>query len=307
MHKLVRSIAAGCAAGFAGMVWVSMPSEAQQSREEGELAVTAVRGGIYYLVMPTAGNLAVSVGVDGALVIDDQFAPMVPRIQAAVARLTDQPVRYVFNTHWHNDHAGGNEGFGKAGATLVAHDNVRVRMGSAQESRFFKVRVPPSPPVALPAITFSKSLTFHFNGDTVRVEHIPNAHTDGDAIYYFEQADVLHAGDVCVLYGYPFIDLDSGGSIAGMVAGLDRILQIAGPGTVVIPGHGPLADRARVQQLRDRLAEARSRVQKLIAQGKTLEEVIAAKPLADYDVEWGKSFIKNDQFVATIYRSETGA
>jgi glyoxylase-like metal-dependent hydrolase (beta-lactamase superfamily II) len=306
MHTLVRPAAAACAVAFAGTVWFSLPSEARQNREEGELTVAPVRNGIYQLVMPTAGNLAVSVGPDGVFVIDDQFAPMVPRIQAAVAKLTAEPIRFVFNTHWHSDHAGGNEAFGKAGATLVAHENVRARLGSEQQSRFFNVRVPPSPPAALPVITFRNTMTVHLNGDTVRVEHVPDAHTDGDAIYYFEKADVLHTGDVFVLYGYPFIDLDSGGSVAGMVAGLDRILQIAGPDTVVIPGHGPLADRARVQQFRDRLAEARRRVQQLIAQGKTLDEVIAAQPLADFDVEWGRSFIRNDQFVTTIYRSETG-
>lgn len=306
MHRVVRSVAAGVAITFAGTVWVSLPSEAQQSREEGELTVTAVRGGIHFLVMPTAGNLAVSVGPDGAFVVDDQFAPMVPRIQAAVARLTDQPVRYVLNTHWHSDHAGGNAGFGRAGATLVAHENVRARLATEQQSGFFKVKVPPAPPEALPVITFSRSMAFHVNGDTVRIEHIPNAHTDGDAVYYFERADVLHTGDVFVRYGYPFIDLDSGGSLAGMIAGLDRLLQIAGPDTVVIPGHGPLASRADIRQFRDRLAEAQQRVRKLIAEGKSLDEVIAARPLADFDADWGRSFIRNDQFVATIYRSEAG-
>jgi glyoxylase-like metal-dependent hydrolase (beta-lactamase superfamily II) len=288
-------------------LWALLATTATaQQTMDGELASSPVRGSVHVLIMPSAGNVGVSAGPDGAFIIDDQFAPMVPKISAAVARLTDQPVRYILNSHWHGDHAGGNAGFGTQGVVIVAHDNVRTRMSKEHFNAFFRSTTPPSPPEALPVITFSDRMTFHFNGDTVRVEHIASAHTDGDVIFYFEKADVLHAGDIFVLYGYPFIDLSSGGSIAGMISGVDRILAIAGPGTLIIPGHGAVADRARVADFRSFLVESRERVSKLIAAGKTLPEIIAAKPLADFDADWGKGFVKADQFVTTIFNSEQG-
>lgn len=274
-----------------------------QQRMDGDLTSTPVRGSVHVLVMAAAGNVGVSVGKDGAFIIDDQFAPMAPKISAAVANLTDKPVRYILNTHWHGDHSGGNAAFGSQGIVIVAHDNVRTRMSAEHFNDFFKSTTPPSPPEALPVITFNDRMTFHFNGDTIRVIHIPRAHTDGDAMFYFEKADVLHAGDVFVLYGYPFIDLSSGGSVVGMIAGLDQILALIGPETLVIPGHGPVVKRERVQKFREMLATARDRVVKLMGEGKTLEQIIAAKPLTDFDLEWGKSFIKVDQFVTTLYNS----
>jgi len=279
------------------------PAIAQQ-RTDGDLTSTPVRGSVHVLVMPSAGNVGVSVGRDGAFIIDDQFAPMVPKISAAVARLTDQPVRYVLNTHWHGDHSGGNAAFGGQGIVIVAHDNVRTRMSAEHFSSFFNSTIPPSPPEALPVITFSDRMTFHFNDDTIRVIHIPKAHTDGDAVFHFEKADVLHAGDVFVLYGFPFIDLSSGGSVAGMIDGLDLILRMTGPDTLVIPGHGPVAGRERVEAFREMLVKSRAKVRRLMGENKSLKRVVAAKPLAEFEQEWGQGFVKADQFVTTIFNSE---
>jgi glyoxylase-like metal-dependent hydrolase (beta-lactamase superfamily II) len=276
----------------------------QPQRQEGELAVTAIRGGVHFLVMEPAGNVAVSAGPEGAIVIDDQFEPMVPRIKAAVAKLTDKPIRYIINTHWHGDHSGGNAEFEREGYVIVAQDNVRTRMSKDQFSKFRNRTTPASPPEALPVITFSDNATFWFNGDEIRITHVPHAHTDGDALLYFAKADVLHTGDTFVRYGYPFIDLSTGGSVAGMIAACDRTLAIAGEKTVIVPGHGKLGTRADVKEFRDMLATARGRVASQLQLGKGVEDIVAAKPLADLDARWGQGFIKAEQFVRVIVESE---
>jgi glyoxylase-like metal-dependent hydrolase (beta-lactamase superfamily II) len=279
---------------------------AQRQVAEEKLSATAVRGSVHVLYSQRAGNVAVSVGPDGALVIDDHFAPVAPQIVTVVKTLTDQPIRYVLNSHWHPDHAGGNEFLGRQGYTIVAHDNVRVRMGKEFYSNFSQKTMPASPPEALPVMTFSENLTFHFNGDTVRVYHAGNAHTDGDALFHFEQANVIHAGDVFVRYGFPFVDLASDGSVAGMIAGCERILEIANSETLIIPGHGQIAREADVEEFRAMLVAARGRVQQALTAGKTADEIVAAKPLADLESRWGAGFIKADAFVRTLVTSEQG-
>jgi glyoxylase-like metal-dependent hydrolase (beta-lactamase superfamily II) len=286
------------------LVVIAIAAVAQVNRQEGELVVTPVRGSVHLMAMEPAGNVAASVGPDGAFIIDDQFAPMAPRLKAAVAKLTEKPLRYVLNTHWHGDHTGANATLGREGYVIVAHDNVRTRMSREFFSEFSQRTTPASPPEALPVITFSESMTFHFNGDVVRVIHVPRAHTDGDALYYFEKADVLHAGDVFVRYGYPFIDVASEGSIAGMIAGLDRILGIIGPETLVIPGHGKLARRADVEEFRGMLVTARSRVVERMQAGQSADQIVAAKPLADLEARWGQGFMKSDRFIRGIVASE---
>ena len=281
-------------------------ARAQARKLEGELTASQIRGNIHLFQMGSAGNVAVSVGEDGVALIDDQFAPMSKRINAAIDQLTDQPVRYVFNTHWHGDHTGGNRNFGPQGAVIVAHNNVRSRMSTEQFHLFFKARSAASPAEALPVITFNDAMTFYFNDDVIDVIHLPNAHTDGDSIFYFRNADIIHAGDVFINRGYPLIDIASGGSIKGQIQATNKLLELMGPDTILIPGHGPQADRERVRDVRDMLLTAWMKVADHIIQGKTLEEIIAAEPLADLDAEWGSGFVRSKAFVEIIYQSETG-
>ena len=288
------------------LIVLAPAASAQGRRMEGDLIVTPVRGGVYLMEMEPAGNLGVSAGEDGAFIIDDQFAPMTDRIINAVAELTDQPIRYVLNTHWHGDHTGSNENFGNLGHTIVAHDNVRARMSSDQYHLVFKQGTPPHPEAALPVITFSNTMTFHFNGDTIHVFHVPAAHTDGDAIFYFENADVIHTGDAFINRGYPLIDIASGGTIKGQIEATNKMLEFVGPETIIIPGHGPLADRARMIEIRDMLIAARAAVVKLLEQGMSLDEILAARPLADLDEKWAQGIVKGRLFTRIIYQSETG-
>jgi glyoxylase-like metal-dependent hydrolase (beta-lactamase superfamily II) len=223
-----------------------------------------------------------------------------------VATISDKPVRFVLNTHWHGDHTGGNENLGGAGSLIVAHENVRKRMSVEQFIAFFGRKVPAAPDVALPVVTYSESVSFHLNGEEIRCYHVPPAHTDGDSIVHFQNADVIHMGDLFFNGGYPFIDLDSGGSMAGIIAAADQVLAVAKDGTQIIPGHGPMARKADLQTFRDVVVTLRDRVKPLVAAGKTLAEVQAAKPMQEFDEKWGKAFIKPDQILAIAYASLGG-
>jgi cyclase len=278
--------------------------QAQQDYSQVKVTVTSVAKGVYML-QGAGGNIGLSVGNDDAFVIDDEFAPLTEKIKAAIATVTPKPVRFVVNTHWHGDHTGGNENMAAGGAILVAHENVRKRMGVEQFIETFKQKVPPSPAAALPVITFTESISFFVNGDSVQVIHVKNAHTDGDAIIVFQGANVIHMGDTYFNGVFPFIDVSSGGTLDGIVAAADRGLAIADASTKIIPGHGELGDKASLKAYRDVMATVSSRVAKLIAQKKTLAQIIAAKPLADYDSTWGKGFTKSDAFLTAVYAGMT--
>ena len=277
---------------------------AQQDFSQVKITVVPVAKGVYML-QGSGGNIGLSVGDDDAFVIDDEYAPLTARIKAAIATVTSKPVRFVMNTHWHGDHTGGNENMAAGGAILVAHDNVRKRMSAEQFIEAFKQTVPASPASALPVITFDESISFWVNGDSVRATHVQNAHTDGDAIIFFQGANVLHMGDTYFNGVYPFIDVSSGGTLEGIIAAADRGLAMADASTKIIPGHGELGDRASLKKYRDVMAGARDRIATLIAQKKTLAQIIAAKPLADYDSTWGKGFMKPDQFITMAHASMT--
>jgi cyclase len=259
--------------------------------------------GSTHLLTGAGGNIVLSIGDDGAFLIDDQFAPLAGKIRARVEALGKGPVRFVMNTHWHGDHTGGNESFGGGGAVIVAHDNVRKRMSTEQFITALDTKVPPSPVAALPVVTFAEGVSLHFNGDTATAVHVAAAHTDGDALVKFAGANVLHMGDTFFNQAYPFIDTSSGGTIDGMIAAVDTGLGLCDAQTIVVPGHGPTTDRAGLQKYREMLAASRAAVAALKQAGKTEEEAIAAKPTAATDDVLGNGFIKPDGFVRFIYQT----
>ena len=275
---------------------------AAQDFDAVEIKTSRVAGHVWMLE-GAGGTLGVSAGEDGIFLIDDQYAPLSARILAAIAKIQKGPVTFVLNTHWHGDHVGGNENIGKTGSLIVAHDNVRARMSTDQFMEFLKKDVPASPRGALPVVTFSDTVTFHINGDTLRVVHVPHAHTDGDALVQFVKADVIHMGDLYFSGMYPFIDLSSGGSVDGLVAGIEQALALSGDDTRFIAGHGPGSGREGLEDYLKMIRSVRDRVAGLKVSGKTLEETVAAKPTADLDETWGQGWIQGDQFVEFIYRS----
>lgn len=256
-----------------------------------------------HVLFGAGGNIGVSIGNDAVFVIDDQFAPLTPKILAAIRALTDKPVKFVLNTHWHGDHTGGNENLGKAGALIVAQDNVRKRMSTQQFMAAMNMRVDPSPSVALPVVTFSEEVTFHLNGDSIVVDHVAPAHTDGDAIVHFVKANVIHTGDVFNNAGFPFIDRSSGGSVNGIINAADRMYYLANAETKIVPGHGAVVDRARLRQWRDAVAAVRDGVQREVKAGKSIEQVLALKLTAPYEKEWPGG---TERFVRAVYDELTG-
>ncbi|HEX2442671.1 MAG TPA: MBL fold metallo-hydrolase [Vicinamibacterales bacterium] len=277
----------------------------QEDFSKVEIKPTKLADGLYMLT-GAGGNIGLSVGDDAVFLVDDQYAPLTERIKAAIAAITDKPVRFVLNTHWHFDHTGGNENLGQAGALIVAHDNVRKRMSVEQFIKDFNMKIPASPKAALPIITFSETTTFHLNGEEIQAVHVPPAHTDGDSLVHYRKANVLHMGDTFFNGAYPFFDMSSGGSIEGMIGAAEKALSLANASTKIIPGHGPLADRKALEVYLTVLKTSRDRIGTLVSAGKSADEVIAARPLAEYDATWGKGFIQSDQFVRLVHASLSG-
>lgn len=289
------------AAVLAAALMAGLPALAQDDMADVQIKTNDLGNGLYMLE-GRGGNIGASAGPDGVFLIDDQFAPLTPKILAAVKEITDEPIRFVVNTHWHFDHTGGNENLGRLGVAIVAHDNVRALMAEDQELKVFGRKVPAAPKAALPIVTFGEEITFHLNGQTIRVFHAPSAHTSGDSIIHFVEADVIHMGDTYFNGFYPFIDFEHGGSIDGLLAAVDRVLEMAGPDTIIIPGHGPLSNETELAAYREMLQTVGQNMAAAIAKdGSTLEAVKAAMPTAAFDAEWGDGFLKPEMFVQIVY------
>ena len=285
---------------------LALPSTWAQDFSEVEIRSTPVADGVWAL-QGAGGNLGLVVGRHGAFLVDDQFAPLTERIVAAVAELTDQPVRFVLNTHWHFDHTGGNENLAEAGTLVVAHDNVRQRLSAGQFMEFFQREVEPAAEGALPVVTFGERISFHLGGHTVHACHVPRAHTDGDAIGHLEEANVIHAGDIVFDGMYPFIDYGSGGHIGGMVDAVDRMLAMGNAETRIITGHGgPVVGPERLRAYRDMLETVHQRLESMIADGLTLEQVLEAAPTVEFDEAWGGGFLPAARWIELNYRGLKG-
>lgn len=267
------------------LIAVSTSPAAGQNYDTVQIRTQPLARGVYML-QGAGGNIGLAVGDEAVFVVDDQFAPLTPKILAAIAAVTPKPVRFVLNTHWHFDHTGGNENMGQAGALVVAHENVRRRMAVGQFIEAVNRQEPPAHPGALPVVTFTEGVTFHLNGDSVWVRHVPPAHTDGDALVFFTRANVLHMGDLFVSAGLPFVDLSSGGSIHGIIGAAELALGMVNAETKIIPGHGPLANRARLQAYHDMLVDLRTRIGTQVAAGKTVDRLLADSLTAPYLKEW---------------------
>ena len=257
-----------------------------------------------YMLLGQGGNIGVFVGEDGVFVIDDQFAPLTEKILAAIRAITSEPVRFVVNTHWHGDHTGGNENLGKAGALIVAHENVRARLSMDQVLERIGREPAPNPAApdgALPVITFAEDVTFHLNGDELYAFHVANAHTDGDAIVHFRRANVVHMGDTFFRDRFPFIDTATGGSIDGMIAASGAALALMDARTMVIPGHGALSTREDLRAYRDALKSMRDAVAALMEEGHSLERIQDLRPIRDQAEAWGQNEAAERNFVATIH------
>jgi glyoxylase-like metal-dependent hydrolase (beta-lactamase superfamily II) len=274
-----------------------------------EVKATLVAGNIY-LLQGTGGNIAASVGEDGIVLVDDEFARLAPKIAAALKSLgiTDRPVRYVINTHYHFDHTGGNAPFAGEGSTVIAHDDVRARLitgGTAGNGGSVKMTNKPAEKDALPVITFDYDVSVHLNGEDIRALHFPAGHTDGDAIIFFPKANVVHMGDDFVRYGFPFIDVDAGGSVAGMIKACDAVIAKLPADVKVIPGHGGVSSVAELRDYVQMLKDTSAAVAKALKAGKSLEQMKMQGLLAPCSKQYSGDFISTDTFLETLYSSLT--
>ncbi len=253
-----------------------------------------------YMLQGSGGNIGVLIGKDGTLMIDDQFAPLSNKINGAIKTLDPGEIRFLINTHIHGDHSGGNENFKRMGVTIVAQDNVRERMSKEQVNKVMNRTTPPREKDALPVITFSDKMSFHLNDEDIELIHFDPAHTDGDIAIHFKKANVYHTGDMFVTYGYPFIDVSSGGTINGFISSLDKMMSLMDDNSKIIPGHGNLCTKADMKIFRDKLVDIRDQVAAALKKGKKVEDIPALGITDKYDADWGKGFLKGKDFVTLV-------
>jgi glyoxylase-like metal-dependent hydrolase (beta-lactamase superfamily II) len=297
MYRLAFAAVAAATLALAGSANAQQPDFSKVEIKTTDL------GHNTYMLEGMGGNITVAVGDDGIIVVDGEFAPLHDKIKAAIEAVSKQPIKYLINTHFHGDHTGGNGPFAKDGVVIVAHDNVAKRLAAGTTNGLTGNKTPPAAPEAVPTKTYkSGSLTIKVKGRSALLRHIDNAHTDGDTYVYFKDANVLSTGDIFTR-NYPNIDFANGGNIKGMIAGANTYLKVANDNTKIVPGHGPLATKADLMAYRDMLVTAQDRIAKLVKEGKTEDEVLAAKPLADLDAKWAANEQSAKNFVRVVYNS----
>jgi cyclase len=303
MNRLRIAVAA-TAMALSGAAWAQTPPAASPPPDFSKVEIkTTDLGDHVYMLEGQGGNITVAVAKDGIIMVDGEYAPLHDKIRAAIATVSNPPIKYLVNTHFHGDHTGGNEPFAKDGVTIVAEVNVKNRLAAGTTNGLTGVQTPPAPPAALPSKTYTGSFKIRLNGRVADLKHIANAHTDGDTYVWFKTANVLSTGDTFTNGRYPNIDFANGGNIKGMIAATDAYLKLTNAKTRIVPGHGPIADKAALTEYRTMLVTARDRMAKLVKEGKSEDDVVAAKPFADLDAKWAPTELASKNFIRVVYHS----
>ena len=303
MHKVKMAVVAAMLA-LSGGVFAQTPPAAPPPPDFSKVEIkTTDLGDDVYMLEGQGGNITVAVSKDGIIMVDGEFAPLHDKIKAAIVLVSGQPIKYLINTHFHGDHTGGNAPFAKDGAIVVAQENVRNRLAAGTTNGLTGAKAPPAAPEALPSKTYAAAYKIRLRGRVADLKHIANAHTDGDTYVWFKTANVLSTGDTYTNGRYPNIDFANGGNVKGMIAATDAYLKLANARTRIVPGHGPIADRAALLEYRTMLVTARDRMAKLVKQGKNEDDVVAAKPFADLDAKWAPTELAGNNFVRVVYHS----
>ena len=304
MHCLKMAVVATAIALASPALAQTAPAAAPPPPDFSKVEIkTTDLGDNVYMLEGQGGNITVAVAKDGIIMVDSEYAPLHDKIRAAIATVSNQPIKYLINTHFHGDHTGGNEPFAKDGVTIVAHDNVKKRLAAGTTNGLTGVKTPPAPEAALPSKTYTGSLKIRLPGRVAYLKHIGNAHTDGDTYVWFKTSNVLSTGDTFTNGRYPNIDFANGGNIKGMIAATDAYIKLTNAKSRIVPGHGPIADRAALTEYRTMLVTARDRMTKLVKDGKNEDDVLAAKPFADLDAKWAPTELASKNFIRVVYHS----